>query len=92
MFVIYWTSHCWSKLNAEVHLFYFPPFYEPTVFVCLLFVFLGCFFFGRRTDLSGKVPSLQSLALCFPLASSPAAPQSRFFSLGVTGTGSVTSV
>lgn len=56
MFVLHWSSPCWSKLNAEVSLFYFLPFHNPSFF----FFFL--FFGGRKTDLR-TVPSLQSVCL-----------------------------
>lgn len=39
MFVLHWSSPCWSKLNAEVSLFYFPPFHDPSFFF-LSFFFL----------------------------------------------------
>lgn len=32
MFVLHWSSPCWSKLNAEVSLFYFLPFHNPSFF------------------------------------------------------------
>lgn len=86
MFVLHWTSHCWSKLNTEVPLFYFLPFHDPmTPFVCLLF-------FGRKTDFSRTAPSLHSRVCLSSVTSALRSPLSRFFSLSSTGSGRVTFV
>lgn len=72
MFVLHWSSPCWSKLNAEVSLFYFLPFHNPSFFSF-------SFSLGRKTDLR-TVPSLHSV--CLSSVGSPVqSHRSRLFSL-----------